>query len=254
MDIRQFLSNYHRFEQNKPSRNADVFNLLTNPLIEKLLCSPTRGYAIIDSINWKYAYLSSNLGQVLGWPIENYIKNGPSFVLDNMTSSRTYVEKAMKVAIDHVASKELPNDSTSVVFTYLFQVLMASGEQQWFYQEVIPIPWEGKLDLSHQLALVSKATEPPAPNEPYFTLYDFDKENSFVRWSTFDRPDDLQDLTTREVQVLKLLVTGGSAKKIGEQLFIAENTVISHRRKIITKCGCRNLNELIRFVTKSGMV
>ena len=50
-------------------------------------------------------------------------------------------------------------------------------------------------------------------------------------------------LTDRELQVLRLVVEGDSTQEIAEKLFLSENTVETHRRRIITKLGARNITE-----------
>lgn len=44
-------------------------------------------------------------------------------------------------------------------------------------------------------------------------------------------------LTTREVQVLKLVATGMTNRAIASELFISEKTVAAHLRNIFTKLG-----------------
>ena len=67
-----------------------------------------------------------------------------------------------------------------------------------------------------------------------------------VRDMAFD-----QQLSSRESDVLELLLKGYSKQHIAEDLFIAYNTVRSHVRNIYTKCDVHNQQELIvRFETR----
>jgi len=52
-------------------------------------------------------------------------------------------------------------------------------------------------------------------------------------------------LTSREVEVLKLLAQGYSTKEIGQQLYISENTVENHRKSLMRKLQARNVANMI---------
>lgn len=53
-------------------------------------------------------------------------------------------------------------------------------------------------------------------------------------------------ITKREKEVLKYLAAGDSAKTIASELFISENTVITHRKHLIRKLKVKNSAELIK--------
>lgn len=59
------------------------------------------------------------------------------------------------------------------------------------------------------------------------------------------RPDLTAELTTRELEVLDLIVQGASNRDIGERLVIAEDTVKSHVKQILRKLGVANRAQAI---------
>ncbi len=62
------------------------------------------------------------------------------------------------------------------------------------------------------------------------------------------------DLTEREVQVLRLIALGNTNTEIGEQLFLSVRTVESHRAHIQQKVGRSSRAELVRYSVKHGLV
>jgi DNA-binding NarL/FixJ family response regulator len=60
-------------------------------------------------------------------------------------------------------------------------------------------------------------------------------------------------LTTREVEVLRLLAGGRSNKQIGEALFISPDTVRRHLTNIYTKLGVTSRGEAIDFAHRHGL-
>lgn len=62
------------------------------------------------------------------------------------------------------------------------------------------------------------------------------------------------DLTERELQVLRLIALGNTNTEIGEQLFLSVRTVESHRAHIQQKVGRSSRAELVRYSVKHGLV
>lgn len=61
-------------------------------------------------------------------------------------------------------------------------------------------------------------------------------------------------LSTREVEILKLIAEGLSTKEITNKLFLSIHTVNTHRKNIIRKIGVKSPAELVKFAIKNGLV
>ncbi len=64
---------------------------------------------------------------------------------------------------------------------------------------------------------------------------------------------ELQALTPREFEILRLLVQGETVRRIGERLGLSEKTVANHQSAIREKLGARNSAQLARFAAKFGL-
>jgi two-component system response regulator NreC len=62
------------------------------------------------------------------------------------------------------------------------------------------------------------------------------------------------ELTDRELEVLKMIARGMSNKEIGEALFISHRTVDTHRTNLMKKLNVHNIAGLIRYAIRSGYV
>lgn len=60
-------------------------------------------------------------------------------------------------------------------------------------------------------------------------------------------------LTKREVEIIRLVCQELNSKEIADQLFIAEFTVNTHRRNILSKLGMKNTPALINFAQQNGI-
>lgn len=65
---------------------------------------------------------------------------------------------------------------------------------------------------------------------------------------------DPGELTTRENDVLKLIVKGRLNKEIASELSISFNTVLTHRKNIISKLGIKSVPGLTLYAYISGLV
>jgi len=66
--------------------------------------------------------------------------------------------------------------------------------------------------------------------------------------------DYQDDLTPREVSVLKLLAEGMSVREVGSRLFISENTVKTHAKNINVKLGACRRTQAINSAKAMGIL
>ena len=62
------------------------------------------------------------------------------------------------------------------------------------------------------------------------------------------------DLTEREVEVLRLIAQGNSNREVGNELFIAEGTVRRHVSNIYEKIGATNRADATRYALDQELV
>ncbi|MDZ7740800.1 MAG: response regulator transcription factor [Bacteroidota bacterium] len=66
-------------------------------------------------------------------------------------------------------------------------------------------------------------------------------------------PDEVE-LTSREIEIMRLIAEGMSNKEIGKQLYISDRTVDTHRTNLMRKLEVKNVAGIIRFAMKNGYV
>ena len=125
---------------------------------------------------------------------------------------------------------------------YLFEALQA-GAAGFLLKNSSPE------DLIHAVRIVARGDAMLAPELTRRVLDRFT-----VSPGTVQRPQQLDQLTEREWDILRLLAAGASNAEIAQQLFVGEATVKTHVSRVLAKLGLRDRIQAVVFAYESGVV
>lgn len=71
-----------------------------------------------------------------------------------------------------------------------------------------------------------------------------------------EEPEDCEptNLSVRELEIVKLIVEGKTAKDIAAELHLSPHTVYTHRKNIMKKLGISSASELVMYAISKGIV
>lgn len=69
-----------------------------------------------------------------------------------------------------------------------------------------------------------------------------------------DNPNEVFDLSPREIEIIALICQGLSNLEIGEKLYLSKRTVEKHRANILEKTDTKNTASLVMFAIKNKIV
>jgi len=84
--------------------------------------------------------------------------------------------------------------------------------------------------------------------------YYLGQDESMFRFPDYTLLDIRLGLSTREIQILKLIAHGFSSYQIADQIFLSVHTVNTHRRNILKKTGSAGTHELIIKMQEQGLI
>jgi DNA-binding NarL/FixJ family response regulator len=71
---------------------------------------------------------------------------------------------------------------------------------------------------------------------------------------SFQSPDPVEDLSERELEVLKLIAQGSSNKEIADHLTVTEKTIKTHVSAVLTKLGLKSRTQAAIHAWQTGLV
>jgi DNA-binding NarL/FixJ family response regulator len=87
--------------------------------------------------------------------------------------------------------------------------------------------------------------------EPFLTP---DAQRALIKDVLERGPDQADELTPREQEVVKLVAEAHTNREIAEILHLSEKTVESHRANAMRKLGMRDRVELVRYAVRRGLI
>ncbi|MDA3906044.1 MAG: response regulator transcription factor [Bacteroidales bacterium] len=130
-----------------------------------------------------------------------------------------------------------------------------------YIQEMLKLGAAGYILKNTGGAELLKAIKTVADGKPYFSPEVTDvvmnkhmNKRDDKSKSTSNNPKLLEQLTKREIEILKLIAQELTNVEIAEKLFISRRTVDTHRRNLLQKLGSKNSIGLIRFAYSNGLI
>lgn len=123
-------------------------------------------------------------------------------------------------------------------------------EEIWYIKNLLQCGVNGVLFKSTDSGKITEAIRRVLAGETYYCPYAEHVRTQMKRLEE-KRPEDL---TLRELDVLKRISEGKNTQEIARELCVSTNTVDTHRRHLMEKMGARNVADLIMTAISKGII
>jgi DNA-binding CsgD family transcriptional regulator/PAS domain-containing protein len=206
--------------------------------------------SIFDLSLKDHVYLSTKLGTLLGYDLEEARKTGPTY-FDRFYHPDDQVD-LLRAAIYFIRMGKTVPPETLKEYKMISGYRMKKGDGQLIrvieQQVVIEVDPLGNPWLALSLLDVSPDRDIQSPfrcrlvNTRTGELFHFPPE------------EDTPCLSKREKQILTLISGGLVSRQIADRLFISVNTVNTHRQRILEKLRVSNTAEAILYASQIGLL
>jgi two-component system response regulator NreC len=183
------------------------------------------------------------------------------------TDNKTVLQEKLKTNVVHVLILNIHDGSVRYI-NLIVQLMLLNPKLKILvlsYDETEPIIL--KTLKAGAKGFLGRDSQPQDLIEAIFTLrngFDFFNKsitqmllNRYInnlQGDEDDKAEDINSLSTRQIEILKLWGNSCTNQEIAEQLFISVRTVESHKNHIMQKLKLKNTVDLVKFSIKNNII
>jgi DNA-binding CsgD family transcriptional regulator len=205
--------------------------------------------ACFDYRNLNLAFFTGNVEQLSGYPESMFRNKGmeTSFTMIH-PDDRPELFRFQKIVFDAFHGLSIPERHT-FEFSYTTRwVHRTTQEVIWMTSKVRPYLIDEAGNFIMDLHIIVQLFTPPKV-KIYDWNYSYTKEDGSRIFVSKNSPvDKAINITTKEREIVDLILEGKESKEISELLNISINTVATHRKNILRKLGAKNVGEMVKIL------
>ena len=205
--------------------------------------------ACFDYRNLNLAFFTGNVEKLSGYPESMFKNKGmeTSFTMIH-PDDRPELFRFQKIVFDAFHSLSIPERHT-FEFSYTTRwVHRTTQEVIWMTSKVRPYVIDEGGNFIMDLHIIVQLFTPPK-TKGYDWNYSYTKDDgSKIVVSKNSPTDKAVSLTSKEREIVDLILEGKESKAISDLLNISVNTVATHRKNILRKLGARNVGEMVKIL------
>ncbi|WP_109098135.1 response regulator transcription factor [Aquimarina sp. AU58] len=213
---------------------------------ESLFPSGNSFTLVTNTLTLKYHYISPYIETCTGLSRERLIDEGVSYFVEHIHPDdiEPWV-RSMKDLMDFCLNKTKISDRKLTFFQYNYR-LKIENHYKNIIENVVPIALDkkGKPIVGLGRFQIMNTTA-KLPNTASARSLNACNQLVTVFYKNYSAQNIYDELTLRELDIVKLLINRESSKTIAAKLFLSPHTVDTHRRNILRKLGLSSTAELV---------
>jgi DNA-binding CsgD family transcriptional regulator len=209
-------------------------------------------YYIFNVKHSAFDFVSSDVTRVLGYDVEKI--DVPFLVGLIHPEDQPYFlnfENQVGEFFATLSADQIPNYKVR----YDYRIRKSNGDYMRILQQVVTIQFSEDKGLLRTLGIHTDISSIKPDGAPVLSFIGLNGEPSYENVKAREIFSvSSAALTSRERQILGLLIEGKKSDEISELLYISKLTVDTHRKNLLKKTTCSNTAELISTAIKKGWV
>ncbi len=236
--------------------NNNKFEIFNNPDFIQLIELSPIVVGVFNFDTFGYEYLSKNIEDFFGFKLEEYFKGGLSFKYStlNKVHADIIATNIFPIYMEHCVKHSANGGVKNLRFSYEYLVNCKSGKSIWCLHQFTIIKVDSNGYPILDLFYISDINESKKDDLINFNIAQKNADGVYETiYSAAYQTRDLALLSSREMQILKLLCEGNSTPKIAEKLHLSEHTVKTHRKNILQKMEVKNTMDIVNMAYAKGL-
>lgn len=236
-------------------RSKDETELANHPLINGLWTAGRYFVMVSNMHTWDIELLSGDCLNLTGYQKEEIKAMKARFLMDYTTESDLpFCLSVVKLGMQYILQR--PKKERELIYAvYFYRAQKKDGQIIVIQQQSIPVLFdENKVpyvfsNIFTDISYLGTMNLPQAIMVNRFTDEIFSIQPQQLR---LVKAREL--FSSREKEVIELLIGGNNSRQIGKLLHISMETVRTHRKNILSKAGLKTTSELIGYALTHGVV
>jgi DNA-binding CsgD family transcriptional regulator len=230
--------------------NRDIKSLLKQMIPALDLLSETHIAAFIYNYEkGGYDFLNDHFLKIMNESRATILKEGIAILQKKVHKEDFFqcLNITQKAYFEYLRMK--PVEKKSVQFRFFFRMKKKRGEYAWFMQSSKHFS-NGEGEAPMEVGYLIELFDPQHPLKVMGVL-----ETSYRRMEIY--PDGIENLletlSSRELEILRLIKQGFKTKEISSKLQITTNTIKSHRRNMLKKLEVNNMFQAMGLIEAENL-
>ena len=226
-------------------------------IIDELLPDSASFFYVVETPAHKYHFMGKQQVNVSGYTNEEFLEKGVELFLQcvhpedmKILVHRIYPEFAQ------VVEMAAPADRGKIQFQYNYRFKRKDGANLNLLEQgyVLECDEAGRPAVILGNVIILGRNDQLPMRVTAKLINDSGLSETIFSKTYSEVSEKIAGITDRELEILRNLAMGKTSKQIGEELFISQHTVDTHRRNLLNKLDCSSVVGLVRFAFINGLL
>lgn len=214
-------------------------------------------YYLLNFPKFEMELVSSQYKNLTGLPRHTF--SVPQWIESVHPEDVAHIQKCEKVAEKFLFEHLRPNEMVNYKVSYTYRRKTANGDYQNNLHQAIALNLTDQGSIGYVLGIEANVDHISNHPTDKVSFVHLNGEKSFLNINTNHPSFKLEgpqynELTTQEINIIRLISFGLSSKKVASELSISEHTVRTHRANILKKTDSRNMTALVSEFIRKGII